>query len=108
MSLAAVLLVLAGLLLLVPGGYLVARPVLPGWARPWMIWPLRSTGTRVLRLQGWAGVFIGLAWLWLAAAVVAGITPLILFSIPFLVLGLMAWVSSLVLSFRAATAPSAG
>lgn len=102
-----VVMLLVALFLLLPGAYWVINPTVPGWAKPWMLWPLKSTGRDVLRMQGWAGVLIGLGWLFLLAGVVVpNLVWLVPLSLVLLALALLIWGWSVAKSFAAASATS--
>lgn len=102
-----VLMLLVALFMLLPGAYWVVNPTVPSWARPWMLWPLKSTGRDVLRLQGWAGVLIGIAWLLLLAGNLLGSSVhafqiLVPTALAMLLIAILVWGWSVAKSFAAA------
>lgn len=104
-----VLMLLVALFMLLPGAYWVVNPTVPSWARPWMLWPLKTTGRDVLRLQGWAGVLIGIAWLLLLVGnLVHALVYLVPTALVVLAVAILVWGWSVAKSFAAArSAPAA-
>ncbi|HEX6547318.1 MAG TPA: hypothetical protein VF134_01080 [Candidatus Dormibacteraeota bacterium] len=101
------LMILLALFMLVPGGYWVVNPTVPGWVKPWMLWPLKGTSRRVLRMQGWAGVLIGIAILMILAALALRTEILFLLAVVVYLVALVVWAISLAISFSEAKRPTA-
>ncbi len=53
------------------GLYLSRQDDFPSWWQRWMLWPLTQVTPRVVHLQGWAGVALGISILAL------GFTPVV-------------------------------
>lgn len=103
-----VLMLLVALFLLLPGAYWVVNPTVPAWAKPWMLWPLKSTRPEVLRLQGWSGVLIGIAWLLLLIGqLVQAVVFLVPLALALLAVAILVWGWSVAKSFAAAKETSA-
>jgi hypothetical protein len=104
----AVVLVLAGASMILFGGSVISKSLLPSWMRGVWKWPLGDNlSPEVVNLQGWTGVLVG------GGALVA-LVPLlrlpdggatsragVAVAVLFLLVGVMAYVRSIVLSYRA-------
>lgn len=91
------------------GGWFIANGRLPGWMRGPLKWPLGNTLTpRIVIMQGWAGIFVGLALLEIEVAGAIGASGLALFlvatSLPLLVVGITVFLVSTVMSRSPRTA----
>ncbi len=112
---AAVVLVVGGASTIPFGAWLIAKSRLPSWMRGFWKWPLgENLSPEVAYWQGWAGVVVGAAALVTLIPLLNGPDPSatsragLALAVLFLIVGVVAYVRSVVLSQRApAIAPSA-